>query len=365
MNASFGTQIENSRLGTNAVRLGLALLVLFSHSFILGGFGIGPLWPTGTGNMTLGDFAVGGFFALSGLLITLSAIRSNLRRFVVARVLRIFPALIVCLILSAFILAPLIFYNTEHLQADFSFESLKIGVPYFLHNAALPLQMDLGIKDIFQQSTPYGLITNQSVINGSLWTLPLEFRYYGVAFLTVLVGRFLGKHSIPVAGLCITAIALLMIHFGAIQISNPKFTIALQLLFVFQCGVVAATVSSIFMPNPWTLYIFAGLFVTSMVIGGMMMSTVGLGTLVILFPVLAAKLNPNMPNWLENDLSYGIYIYAFPVQQALAFTKVATQNVFLFSIISAFLTFTLALLSWKLIEKPALKLRSRLSPHKA
>lgn len=57
--------------GLNAIRLVLAFLVIISHSWSLGGFGYEPR----LGDATIGRFAVGGFFAISGFLVTGSRLR--------------------------------------------------------------------------------------------------------------------------------------------------------------------------------------------------------------------------------------------------------------------------------------------------
>jgi peptidoglycan/LPS O-acetylase OafA/YrhL len=63
---------------------------------------------------------------------------------------------------------------------------------------------------------------------------------------------------------------------------------------------------------------------------------------------------------LRTDLSYGVYIYAFPIQQLLVICGLASLNPFVFTIIAAIATLPLAGLSWFVVEKPAMSLKSRL-----
>ncbi len=63
---------------------------------------------------------------------------------------------------------------------------------------------------------------------------------------------------------------------------------------------------------------------------------------------------------LRTDLSYGVYIYAFPVQQLLVICGLGIMNPIVFAIIAAIATLPLAALSWILVEKPAMSLKSRL-----
>ena len=63
---------------------------------------------------------------------------------------------------------------------------------------------------------------------------------------------------------------------------------------------------------------------------------------------------------LGTDLSYGVYIYAFPIQQLLIISGIGRVNPIMFAVIAAIATLPLAALSWFLVEKPAMSLKSRL-----
>ncbi len=64
------------------------------------------------------------------------------------------------------------------------------------------------------------------------------------------------------------------------------------------------------------------------------------------------------PN-LRNDLSYGVYIYAFPIQQLLVIAGLATLGVFPFFVLATLATLPLAAMSWFIVEKRALALKKR------
>ena len=85
------------------MRLALAVLVIISHTWPLGGFGDDPH----LGDLTLGSWAVGAFFTISGYLICASRSRTSLLEFARRRALRIYPGYLVCLVLVAFAFAPL------------------------------------------------------------------------------------------------------------------------------------------------------------------------------------------------------------------------------------------------------------------
>ncbi len=93
--------------GITSVRLGLALLVIFSHAFVAGGFGFDPLMTATGGQMQLGTVAVIGFFGVSGFLLARSREGSSLGRYLRNRALRIVPGLWVCLGFVALVVVPI------------------------------------------------------------------------------------------------------------------------------------------------------------------------------------------------------------------------------------------------------------------
>ena len=86
--------------------------------------------------------------------------------------------------------------------------------------------------------------------------------------------------------------------------------------------------------------------------------TIGLGSLAIVLPLVAALLPSSRLGVFRNDLSYGTYLWAFPIQQTLAFLGIAAIH-WLFLGGSVVLTLVLAGLGWKLIEQPSLRLKKK------
>ncbi len=95
---SIGQRFDPRRNSLNFLRLMFALVVLVGHAATLGGYS----WQLSLIHSPLQDIAVNGFFAISGYLITASALRSNTVRYLWQRVLRIFPGYWVCLVTVAF-----------------------------------------------------------------------------------------------------------------------------------------------------------------------------------------------------------------------------------------------------------------------
>ena len=155
----------------NFVRLLLAGLVIVSHTWPLGGFGADPKF----GDLPLGTWAVAGFFAISGYLVTGSRMTLSLGSFALRRALRIYPGLWACLIVVAFIFAPL--------------SALGTGVPFESSNAArfvwsnaTTLLHHMGI------GAELDGVPLQGAWDGSLWTLQLEVACYVLMGLVLCFG---------------------------------------------------------------------------------------------------------------------------------------------------------------------------------
>lgn len=89
--------------------------------------------------------------------------------------------------------------------------------------------------------------------------------------------------------------------------------------------------------------------------------------LIVVIPYAALTFALRAPTFIKrlvkNDLSYGIYIYAFPVQQLVCAYTVSRNIGWLVTlVVSGVLTLMFAALSWFLIERPALRLRPRTEP---
>lgn len=152
----------------DALRLLAATVVVYGHAF--------PLTKTAQvvilGN-SVESLAVKVFFVISGYLISESWLRDpQINRFLIRRALRIFPALIVVVLLSVLVLGPLA--TTLSIAGYFG----NISVLMYLKNIFLyPVYYLPGVF----QSNPYPI-----AVNGSLWSLPVEFSMYLLTPLLLL-----------------------------------------------------------------------------------------------------------------------------------------------------------------------------------
>lgn len=326
------------------VRLFAAGSVLFSHQFAL----MGLPEPLVLKYQTLGGFGVLIFFSLSGYLIAQSWLSDpNLLRFAAKRLLRIWPGLLCTVVLCALVLGPLV--TTVPLREYFS---SPVTASYF---GILLLKFQPFLPGVF----PTNAIAYAP--NGVLWTIPIEVHCYGyLAFLGIL-GVFRFKWAL-LAGL----LALSVYYYG-IYAAEHRFDSGQGRLYeveyatFFFAGVVLHQFR-----HQWAAPIRK--IMLSAALGIIAWATVKWGHQLIAvflltpFCVLAFG-NGSLPFIRRfgrfGDLSYGVYIYAFPVQQTLIWWLGVETGVWRLLGMATVATLVLAFLSWHLVEKRALRLKPR------
>jgi peptidoglycan/LPS O-acetylase OafA/YrhL len=361
-NRTFAEAFQPKRNAFGFLRLALAVLVIFSHSFPLGDFGIDELETLTHGKHTIGLVAVAMFFVLSGFLITRSASRSpSVSRFLWHRFLRIFPGYWVCLFVSAFIFAPLIAYvEYGTLLRVFSAPRTPPHA-YVIHNAALFHLNDfsfMGLVNIWPQSIA-GLLSRNPVphiINGSLWTLPLEVAcYLGVAMLALfgLVRRGRMVFLASFVGLWLLySFSYLYPESFARYLPVPALQLFIPLALSFSAGCLCFVYREKIPSSVWIFAACLALLALSLPFRGFGLATPILMTYAFLW--LAFNL-PFSRFEAKGDFSYGTYIYAFPIQQILSLAGVHEEGFIVYFGASLLITFMLAILSYRLVEAPCLR----------
>ncbi|SNS93305.1 Acyltransferase family protein [Granulicella rosea] len=162
----------------NLIRLILASLVILSHCWILlGGVETEPLYRL-TGNLDLGGVSVIGFFFISGYLILKSGLRwSSPQHYVAARALRIFPALLLSVVLCAVVLGP---FATKLSIPDYVLNPLT---RQFFWQATLH-KVHLALPGVFQDGR------RLQEVNAPLWTLPTEWTMYTTVMTICLLHKW-------------------------------------------------------------------------------------------------------------------------------------------------------------------------------
>jgi len=318
------------------IRLLAASLVVFSHSFPLveGNELNEPLSMVTAGKLTLGYLAVMIFFVISGFLVSASwENRKNIYSFLRARMLRIFPGLFAMLL---FTLLTVSFISTLEFDAY-----LSTGIRYWLSN--LFLYMPQGKIETVFTNNPL-----TSTINGSLWTLRIEFTCY------LIVGLF-GVLSIFNRG------AIWLLWLGSLLLTIYPIlptTFAAQffpLMTWFASGMLA--------------YLYkdqqAGKKLAWMILSIASLWLITSSALVLLSPLVAWLLikiayleSPFLHFGRYGDFSYGVYIYGFPIQQLVVYLMIKysiSLDWWICFLISFPITLILAAISWHLVEKRFLR----------
>ena len=333
----------------DALRLVAAVSVIFSHSFLTAEGTQNREWLILlTGNQcVLGLTGVFIFFAISGFLVTQSFEQTaNPLHYLAKRALRIFPGLLMVTVMSAFVLGPLV--TTLPLGAYLSGPE---PYQYAIGNTLLD-QTVHELPGVSFVDSPVGL-----EINGSLWTLRLEFTMY----LMVLVLGLLRLLTVRVA-LLLLAFGIACLHFEMLY-PLEKWGWFFELLSgwgwlvgFFASGMVLYKLRRTrILDGRIALLALAGLVLI-----------VPLRQFITLFPVFGCyltlwlALNPRLPVIPAarfGDLSYGLYIYGWPVEQAVMWLfggHARWWQIFLIALPAAA---ALAFLSWHLVERPMLRLK--------
>jgi peptidoglycan/LPS O-acetylase OafA/YrhL len=311
----------------------------------------------------LRDVWVDGFFAISGFLITWSWFkRPRLRDYFVARGLRILPAFWVCLFVIAFVIAPIGVAIQGGSPGKLLLSPGPIG--YVLNNSALLIKQG----DI--SGTPIG-VPLPGEWDSSLWTLYWEALCYIAIAILGITGLLRRRWVIPLLLALAVAWSTRLPSMSAIVEAppdkRPPLDAATQLLIaegaaarfamMFLAGAFLYQVRNV-IPARWSL---VALSVAIVLIASLLPNYRWLAAFPLAYAlVVSGALIHNPRLRLRTDLSYGVYIYAFPIQQILVICGLAFLAPPVFAIIAAALTLPLAALSWFLVEKPAMSLKARL-----
>ena len=329
--------LDERRNSLNALRLFLALLVIVSHAPLAGGFGDPPV----IGGLELGGWAVGGFFVISGWLITGSRMRLDMAQFLWRRVLRIYPAFLVALAAVAVVFAPLaVLIGTGVYRPRAAAEYVYTNATLYITHPTIPGSLG---------DAPY-----TSHWNLSLWTLQWEFLCY-LAIGVLLSFRWVRRRPWVV----LAAFVVIAVPFAATQLAGmslgPGYSQGSRLASSFLVGAIAYFYADrIPATRPWAIGAVAILVIIT-ALGGMR----GFGAIPLGFLVLwLGAVLPLEKVGRTNDISYGVYIYAFPVSLLLAVIGAPSLGLVAFTLLSIALVLPFAALSWFVVERPALRLKS-------
>jgi len=317
------------------IRLLLACLVLFGHSFALTREVPGINDPfqkiIGDGEWT-GSVAVNIFFFISGLLITSSYVRrNNLGNYIQARIFRIYPAYIICAFLGTmfvggtFTTLALTKYFKNPETAGYLISNLLLWKPLFF------------LPGVFEQ------IRNHS-INGSVWTLPGELRCYVLVGILGVLGIL--KSPLKANATIFFLLVLGFYNFNLVPMLSDN-SMNLKPALYFTIGVLCF-INAKYIPLNWYIYIpIIGLYAISL---HSKWNLVFMPLLLCYGTILIAYKTKYLFANSYGDFSYGVYIYAFPVQQVFV-ALLPNWNAYQNFIVSLPTTLLLGVASWFIIEK--------------
>lgn len=331
----------------NLLRFLAAFAVLIDHSYALvaGTPDAEPLRRSL--GIALGAIAVDVFFVTSGFLVTASLLnRQDTLAFLRARILRIYPALLVMVLLCVLVIG--LFFTTLPAGA---YLDHPLTLRFILKNATLVGGIEFYLPGVFDQ------LAWKNMVNGSLWTMPYEVRMYiALAVLWLACWLFRAWRRRVFAGLILTITALALTAHLTNHFSGRPDDNFFRLTFMFFSGASYCVLRE-------------RIRLSSAVFGGALAALLASPLEPDLFFVVYDLTLAYVVLWLAyvpggalrrfnrfGDYSYGIYIYAFPVQQTLL-ALIAGLSVAGLIVTSGAVTLLLAALSWHCLEQHALRLK--------
>lgn len=337
--------------GFNLIRLLAAFSVLYSHSFPLSGL----QEPLAFGKYTWGLMGVFVFFSASGYLLQQSwLLRPSVQWFVASRMLRIFPGLVGAVVFCTFVLGPLLssLSVTEYLLSHQTWLFLYTNIIFYIFN--------------WHQHLP-GVFANNPLplaVNGSLWTIPYELAMYAFFLLSMTLS---GTRYLAGLGMVLFFLAAYITGYWLDPVHPEAYFTAFS---ASGLGPPLLVLGGFFAVGAFFAHIDTRMFnwfvASLLLVIGYYLSASQWGTLFLWFAVpyvtVAIALTVRSPVPVNTvDLSYGMYLYAFPIQQMFSYLGVAQRSWWVGLLMSLFCTFALAVFSWIVIEKPMLRLKTKLS----
>ncbi len=340
--------------GFDMLRVGLAYAVVMRHCWPLV---YGSEEAAGAGFVWVATQAiVPVFFILSGFLVTGSAMRLPLGKFAASRVLRIVPALAVDTVVTIVLIGAL-------------FTTLPLGAYYSDPQTLSYLWNILGyihyfLPGVFETNPHVG------VVNGSLWTIKPELGCYVFLAALMVIGwaaEWKRTLAIALALLAIIAAAPLFPddtpRFIQLVVNNPGAILVPEFLIG---SVLYHKRDAI--PYSWALFwicvalvVLSGIFLPAVEYSTMPISTaIAIPVYGYIAVFVGCTEIPKVPLFSKGDYSYGIYLYGFPVQQAIV-AATGVSNPFLLFLLAIVPITAFAMFSWHVVEKPTLKLRKGFS----
>lgn len=343
--AAIDTRKKDNNL--TLIRTLAALSVTFGHSFILFSGTTVNVWP-GINSGYFGFMAVAVFFGFSGYLVTQSFCNSkSWAHYLEARCLRIFPGLVFANLVTVLIVALVV------KRGDVAGEFLASAGEY------------VASSFVFGASCMPGVFATNPTdcVNGSLWTLGIEFRYYFIVMLLGLLGfyRKIWRFLAALAFAVVLAMAL------PSEVASSLFSKTIRvhsLDSTFLSLAVSFVLGMLFYLFRTRVY----LSVIAALVGVLVAYYSEYWFVKVVLTVYACFVFGFHPKLFIQrfpkafDLSYGIYVLSYPIQQTFISLKVLSSSMEVFLATCA-VVIPLAWVSWTVVESPALRLKGRFAKY--
>lgn len=337
------TELTSRYNNFNFFRFLLAGIVIFSHSYaILYGNNLRePVYRLTHGQAESGAIAVDFFFAISGFLITQSWQNSqSCLSFFRKRILRIYPGFVIALLFCVAVIGPL---ETTDLHSYFRDKHIYLFFkPLFL----------LGIRNVLPGVFSSAPLVGQ--VNSSTWTIPYEIFCYILVALIGVMGFYRRRYLALLLFLFVFFWYNFQVYFHVFLPHLPAdgpprlvtFFLSGVLFYVYRDQVPRFPVALIIAVAAVVLSTFAGMSFLFPIFG----------TYLLLVACFSQSLKFQHFGQ-KADISYGLYLYAFPIQQVLVGALGSLLNPITLFVLSFLITFCFATASWNCIEKPFLNMK--------
>jgi peptidoglycan/LPS O-acetylase OafA/YrhL len=330
--------VNHNRNNFDFIRFIAASSVIISHSVPLTNNGSSYINELTKGQIDLGAISVNTFFVISGYLILSSYIRmQSIPKYLLARVLRIYPALIVVSIFTALIVGPIV----TKLSLYEYFNSNNTWL--YLFNTTVPISSPVFSLPGFY--TGCGHYTD--AVNGSIWTIGWEVKCY---LLVIIIGflRLLNKN------LVLTITSVMVLYYGVLNHEEIRLY---TYFFIGMCFYL-------FKENIRYKYFITGIALISIFLACFFGKYLNLTLLIagsyLLFGFSFSKKIKFYHFGKYGDFSYGIYLYGFLIQQLVMIYFHGSMNNTLNYMISLPIAVMCGIASYFCIEKPCMNLKNKI-----